>query len=229
MRWQITIIQSVVITCLSCLIIYSLTLDTLNSNQMLLEGFKTNLNTMSGRLTNIDQQVKYLKDNLPPREDRSVNVSKNQIPVSLTQKNEPVQSQKAQNHALHIQLQSLEERVGELRQTMLSLISQQETIGKLQKEYLPEPVRVRNWLTQLPPDKKEQVQEVYIEQQKKMLNTFSASPDVIPPSPEEMHSLLLESRQGLKKNLKILLNHEEYQAFLDSLDQTDLPHPVMLQ
>jgi hypothetical protein len=87
----------------------------------------------------------------------------------------------------------------------------------------PEAVRVRNWMSSLDPETKEAVQAAYREQLDLMQEQIAVTPGAPAPSPETMAVMLQESREGLKQKLRSILNEAEYQAFLDSLDETELP------
>jgi hypothetical protein len=90
----------------------------------------------------------------------------------------------------------------------------------------PEPleqIEVHGWLTTLPEEKKSLVQEIYQEQLALMQNNIPTSPDQLPPSSEEMLSILQENRAELKTRLQEILTEEEYEAFLETLNKTQYP------
>ena len=54
-----------------------------------------------------------------------------------------------------------------------------------------------------------------------MQSSIPVIPDALPPSPDELTALMLESRENLKSMLRDILDKKEYQAFLDALDQKE--------
>lgn len=118
-----------------------------------------------------------------------------------------------------------------MQETIDTLAGQQEKLRQFQKQSVPEHVKVKSWLSGLPTEKKSLVQDIYREQQELMMNAVPVGPESLPPSPEEMLSILQKNREGLKVKLKQILNREEYQAFLESLDESDLPPglPLIVQ
>lgn len=93
----------------------------------------------------------------------------------------------------------------------------------LVKQAQPEAVRVRNWMASLDAAKREAVEAAYREQLDEMQKAVSAAPDAPAPSPEAMEAVLQASREALKRRLRELLDDAEYQTFLDSLEETELP------
>lgn len=115
-------------------------------------------------------------------------------------------------------LEALEARERALREKLTTLLNKQQ-----RAQYQPEPVRVQDWLAGLDAEKRAEVQTAYRAELERMQNTFPAAPNVPPPSPEDMHRLLDESRERLKLRLQGILSGEDYQAFLNSLEEGQIP------
>ncbi|WP_420208813.1 hypothetical protein [Candidatus Electronema sp. JC] len=123
-------------------------------------------------------------------------------------------------------LAALSRRIGALETGELEL--RQKLAGQLNKQRLltqaqPEHLRVRNWMTGLDAEKRAEAQAAYREELERMQSAFPAAPDAPPPSPAAMLRLLEESRERLKLRLQGILSGEDYQAFLDSLEEGDIP------
>lgn len=123
--------------------------------------------------------------------------------------------------ALSRRIETLEAGEQELHQTADALLKEKALLAEARREAQPEHVRVQDWMSGLEPKKKADVEAAYRAELALMQKTFPAAPDAPPPSPEEMLRLLEESRERLKLRLKDILDGEEYQAFLESLDDQE--------
>uniref|UniRef100_UPI004055F2EA hypothetical protein n=1 Tax=Candidatus Electronema sp. TaxID=2698783 RepID=UPI004055F2EA len=121
--------------------------------------------------------------------------------------------------ALSRRIDALETEEQELRQKLAGLLNKQRLLTQAQPEHL----RVRDWMAGLDAEKRAEAQAAYREELERMQSTFPAAPGALPPSPAAMLRLLEESRERLKLRLQGILSGEDYQAFLDSLEEGDIP------
>jgi len=131
----------------------------------------------------------------------------------------PPQGEKTSAAKLVRRIELLEAREQELRETLAGLLNKQRLLAQTQ----PEHVQMRGWMAGLDAEKRAEVQTAYREELERMQNAFPAAPDAPPPRPEEMLRLLEASRERLKLRLQSILSGEDYQAFLSSLAEGDIP------
>ena len=122
--------------------------------------------------------------------------------------------------ALSLRIETLEAKEQYLRKKLAGLLNKQQLAMQLSQ---PEHIRVRDWMAGLAPEKRAEAQAAYREELERMQSAFPAAPDAPPPSPAAMHRLLEESRERLKLHLQGILSGEDYQAFLNSLEEGDIP------
>ncbi len=207
MSWKITALQSLILAGLSYLAIQYFSLNPLNEVQFQQQDLASKISTVEKHVESLDQRLNQLNRT---KNERITNQSIRQIP----QKNE-------QESLLSQRIRALEEREKELTEKVSSLVTQQE--NQLQEQDQPEQVEVHGWLTTLPEEKKSMVKEIYQEQLALMQNRISTSPGDLPPSTEDMLSILQENRAELKTQLEEILSEEEYEAFLETLNKTRHP------
>jgi chromosome segregation ATPase len=123
--------------------------------------------------------------------------------------------------ALARRIETLEAREQDVRQTTDALLKEKALLAQTRRQAQPEHVRLQDWMSSLEAEKKAEVEAAYKAELDLMQKTFPAAPDAPPPSPEDMLRLLEESRERLKLRLKDILDGEEYQAFLESLDDQE--------
>lgn len=123
--------------------------------------------------------------------------------------------------ALARRIETLEAREQNIRQTADALLKEKALLAQTRRQAQPEHVRLQDWMSSLEAEKKADVEAAYKAELDLMQKTFPAAPDAPPPSPEDMLRLLEESRERLKLRLKDILDGEEYQAFLESLDDQE--------
>lgn len=122
--------------------------------------------------------------------------------------------------ALALRIETLEAKEQELRKKLASLLNKQRLATQSSQ---PEHLRVRDWMAGLDAEKRAEAQAAYREELERMQSAFPAAPDAPPPSPAAMHRLLEESRERLKLRLQGILSGEDYQAFLNSLEEGGIP------
>ncbi len=209
MSWKIFIFQSVVFLLLTYL-------TALYFSFLYEENLTLALRQTDEHITQLEQRLDQVK--------KSATQTPEQQPVTITtpviQSDSKVEEQVA---TLAERLERLEKREKQLWQATADLIRRQNVLVRAQRQTETESVRVRDWMSTLDTEKREQVQATYREEMEEMQNTVSASPDAPPPSPETMFRLLQESRERLKLKLKDILTEKEYQAFLQSLEAADTP------
>ncbi len=207
MSWKITALQSLILAGLSYLAIQYFSLNPLNEVQFQQQDLASKISTVEKHVESLDQRLNQLNRT---KNERITNQSIRQIP----QKNE-------QESLLSQRIRALEKREKELTEKVSSLVTQQE--NQLQEQDQPEQVEVHGWLTTLPEEKKSMVKEIYQEQLALMQNRISTSPGDLPPSTEDMLSILQENRAELKTQLEEILTEEEYESFLETLNKTRHP------
>ncbi len=116
-------------------------------------------------------------------------------------------------------IEVVETREQELRKKLAGLLRRQHLLAQSQPEHL----RVQSWMAGLDPEKRAAAQAAYRAELERMQNAFPAAPDAPPPSPEDMLRMLEESRERLKLRLQGILSGEDYQAFLSSLEEEQIP------
>ena len=168
------------------------------------------------RFAQLEEQLEFLREDAPS--EKTIQVVEQQ--VKGKQSNED-QAQRLAGFQQRIEI--LEQREKALRETDAALIKEQDFLFQAQQQQQPEPVRIRNWLAQLGEEEQEAVQQIYREQLEQVQQSIALDPGALPPNPEEMLATLDKSREELKRSLKEILNQADYQAFLDSLDETTLP------
>jgi hypothetical protein len=140
------------------------------------------------------------------------------VPLSIGPSNLP-EKENGNQEKLLVQLSGRVAALEAFEQKMQKLVT---TLRKVQQAQ-PEPFRVQNWMATLPVEKRAEVEAAYREQADLMQKAIPVTPDAPPPNPDEMLRLIKESRESLNLKLKNILNTDEYQAFLDSLDEADIP------
>jgi hypothetical protein len=181
-----------------------------------LEAFQEQLTAATARL---DQRLDKL--------ERRVRDISGRPPAAMPTSAEPSESGAALA-ALSRRVAELEAREQELKQTADALLREKALLAQARQQTQPEHVRVQNWMDGLEAKKKADVAAAYRAELDLMRTTFPAAPDAPPPKPEDMLRLLEESRERLKLRLKDILDGEEYQAFLESLDDQEAALPVGL-
>ncbi len=198
MSWKIFILQSAVLVLLVWL-----------SGQYFADqqggGLKDVQERLAAETARLHQRLDGLESSRPPA-------------AAVLQTAPPEESEDALA-GLSQRVQALETREQELRQKLAGLLNKQRLLAQAQPEHL----RVRNWMTGLEAEKRAEAQAAYREELERMQNAFPAAPDAPPPSPAAMLRLLEESRERLKLRLQGILSGEDYQAFLDSLEEGDIP------
>jgi hypothetical protein len=207
MSWKVTALQSLILLGLSYLAVQYFSLTPLKEVQSQQNSAATEIAGIKKRLESIDQRISEL---INTENEGMINLAMQQAP----QKNE-------QEAVLYQRITALEQREKDLTEKIASLAAQQEELFQVQEP--PEQVKVHGWLTTLSDEKKSMVQEIYQEQLSLMQNNISTSPDQLPPSSEEMLSILEENRSELKTRLQEILTDEEYTAFLETLNKTQHP------
>lgn len=204
MSWKITALQSLILLGLSYLAIQYFSLNPLNEVRFQQQDLASKISIVEKHIESLDQRISQL---IRTEKERITNQSIQQTPQKLEQ--ESVLSQR---------IRALEEREKELTEKVSSLATQQE--NQFQEQDEPEPVEVHGWLTTLSEEKKSMVKEIYQEQLALMQNRISTSPGDLPPSAEDMLSILQENRAELKTQLEEILTEEEYEDFQDTLNKT---------
>lgn len=162
------------------------------------------------RLLTIDEQLNALSSSMrPPIEKQNV-VEGIGRALRTADQDDLIEI----NQRLH----GLEKNTEQLQERVEAVADQQESLVQRMQENLPEYVKVNDWLTRLSAEKRDIVQEIYVEQQEKMMKTVPVSPDVMPPTAQEMHALVQENRRELNSKLKEILTAEEYRNFQESLN-----------
>ncbi len=220
MPWKTFIIQSVVLLSLSFLAAQYFSLNHLNSIRFQQEDMAAEIKDLREQLLRIEQQTARSASQPPAQGAFAGTAGEENRGKNKTRESK---AGNVQISLLQQQIQNIAQQEYSLEERMDSLVTEQERLVQLQKQSLPEHVKVRNWLTSLPEEKKSVVQEIYRKQSEMMLANVSADPQAVPPTPEDMLSLLQESRKGLKDQLKEVLNQQEYQAFLESLGTEAVP------
>jgi hypothetical protein len=206
MPWKLITLQSVIVIALSYLAIQYFSLNQLSEVQFLQEDLAAEITLLKEEVQTLDQKVLRLQQD----------TQNNGIPEPDAADYSEAQS--ALDRGFMERLDGIEEHERALQQMVDSLVNEQEKLVQLQRQSVPEYVKVKNWMDSLPLEKKSQVQEVYRQQSEEMMENISMEPDAPPPNPEEMLDLLRKNREDLKTKLKELLSKQEYQAFLESLD-----------
>ena len=211
MPWKLITLQSVIVIALSYLAIQYFSLNQLSEVQFLQEDLAAEIPLLKEDVQTLKQKVLRLQQD----------TQNSRIPEPDAA--EYSEAQPAIDQGFMERLDGIEEHERALQQMVDSLVSEQGKLIQLQKQSVPEYVKVKNWMDSLPVEKKSEVQEVYRQQSEQMMENVSMEPDTPPPSPEEMLALLRENREDLKIKLKELLSRQEYQAFLESLDTGTVP------
>ena len=208
MSWKIITLQSLILLGLSYLTIQYFSIDLLSEVRFEQQKATNEISSIKKHIEHLDRQIKQLINT--KNESRTAPAVKH---AAIKDKAELLLSQR---------ISALEQREQDLTETISSLVALQEDIYQ-QEQAPPEQTNVQGWLTTLPDEKKAMVKEIYQEQLAIMQNSIPMSPGQMPPSSEEMLSILQENRSELKTRLQEILTEEEYESFLETLNRSQHP------
>ncbi len=210
MSWSITLLQTCILIVFSYLAVQFFTHNTVDDIHYRLDELSTQLAGLEQKVDQLDAADKALV-----QQRRSQNV------VFQGDNTRSLEQLRAVTERLQA-LESLERKI----ENKVILLSEQ---AQDNKQIIPDPPRPRppvGWMSTLSEEKRIQVQQVFQERLAAMQTAIGTSPGDVPPSAEEVRTVLEDSRQDVKDQLAEILSNEEYDAFVKTLEQAEHPPDV---
>lgn len=215
MSWRFFFIQSVILIVGCYLAIHYFQFKHLNTLQLHQEEATTEIHGLENRIDLLEQVIN--------QRITQINPAVNSTPVNPLQNH--TDQTEGEETVLQQRIKAIEEKEKEMNETIASLQRKQE---ELEQEFAagtpgkPRPAQF-NWLSSLPDEKRLTVQEIFKEQTEIMADKIFMAPGTAPPGPKEVHTAIQENHETLKIRLKDILDHEEYNQFLNSLPEPMVP------